>query len=389
MGVSISGTCDPAFARVRDAFAACFDARPDGGVSDLGAAVALHVGGRPVVDLWGGWADAARSRPWQRDTIVCVFSCTKGMTALCAHLLADRGRLDYDAPVARYWPEFAAAGKASITVRQLMSHQAGLPSLRKPLPPGGVYEWETVVRALAAEKPHWEPGTAHGYHTLSFGHLVGELVRRIDGRDLSRFFREEIAGPLGLDFLIGLGPEHDARTAELALPPERSQLGPVARAALRVDAARIARYDDPHLLVPPVVNTRAFRAARIPGGNGHGNARALARVYAALAGGGALDGVRLVSPETLARAVEGQVLGKDRTIGLETEFALGFQRNGGSPPMRLGSSPTAFGHGGAYGSIGMADPAARIGFGYVLNQCGEPLGDQRGPSLLEAVYACL
>jgi CubicO group peptidase (beta-lactamase class C family) len=245
------------------------------------------------------------------------------------------------------------------------------------------------VRALAAEAPWWEPGTAHGYHTLSFGHLVGELVRRIDGRDLGRFFREEVAQPLGVDFLIGCGPEHDARTADLAQPPERSQLGAVARAALGVDVERIERYDDQHLLVPAIANSRAWRGAQIPGGNGHGNARALARVYAALARGGELDGVRLISADAIARASERQVLGKDRTIGIENEFALGFHKNGGSPLMRLGNSPSGFGHGGAYGSIGLADPGPRIGFGYVMNQCGEPLGDQRGPSLIEAVYACL
>jgi CubicO group peptidase (beta-lactamase class C family) len=274
-------------------------------------------------------------------------------------------------------------------VRQLLSHQAGLPTLRRPLPPGGIYDWDTVVRALAAEAPHWEPGTAHGYHTLSFGHLVGELVRRIDGRDLGRFFREEIAQPLGIDFLIGFGPDHDRCAAELALPPEQTQLGAVARAALSVDSARIERYDDPHLLVPAIANSRVWRAAQIPGANGHANARALARVYAALARGGELDGVRLISAGAIARAAERQVLGKDRTIGIENEFALGFHRNGGSPLMRLGNSPTGFGHGGAYGSIGLADPGPRIGFGYVMNQCGEPLGDRRGPSLVEAVYGCL
>jgi CubicO group peptidase (beta-lactamase class C family) len=311
------------------------------------------------------------------------------MTALCAHLLADRGRLEIDAPVARYWPEFAAAGKSAITVRQLLSHQAGLPTLRRALPPGGIYDWDLVVRALAEEAPHWEPGTAHGYHSLSFGHLVGELVRRIDGRDLGRFFREEIAQPLGIDFLIGFGPDHDRCTAELAQPPERSQLGPVARAALSVDPARIERYDDPQLLVPAIANSRPWRAAQIPGANGHASARALARVYALLARGGELDGLRLLSANSIARAAERQVLGKDRTIGIENEFALGFHRNGGSPLMRLGNSPTGFGHGGAYGSMGLADPAAQIGFGYVMNQCGEPLGDRRGPSLVEAVYECL
>jgi CubicO group peptidase (beta-lactamase class C family) len=389
MGVTISGSCDPAFARVREVFESNFERRD--GVADVGAAVALYVDGRCVVDLWGGWKDGARARAWDRDTIVCVFSCTKGMAALCAHLLADRGQLDYDAPVCRYWPEFAAAGKAAIPVRQVLSHQAGLPLLRQPLPPGGVYDWDTVVAALAAEAPHWPPGTAHGYHTFSFGHLVGEIVRRISGRDLNRFFQEEIARPLGLglDFLIGFGPEHDARTAELLLPPEGTTLYLPARAALRIDPRSIQRYDDQHLLTPALCNSRPWRAAQIPGGNGHGTARALARIYAALARGGELDGVRLLGPQTLARATERQVLERDRTIGLDSCFGLGFMLNGGDPVMSLGRAPRAFGHGGAYGSLGVADPEPRIGFGYVMNQCGEPLGDRRGQDLLDAAYACL
>jgi CubicO group peptidase (beta-lactamase class C family) len=387
MGIAISGSCDPAFARVREVFESGFERRD--GVADVGAAVALYIDGRPVVDLWGGWRDAARSRPWERDTLVCVFSCTKGMTALCAHRLADAGRLDYDAPVCRYWPEFAARGKEAITVRQVLSHQAGLPALRAPLPPGGLYDWQTVVTALAAERPFWPPGSAHGYHTLSFGHLVGEIVRRIDGRDLDRFFQEEVARPLGLDFRIGLGPEHDARTADLLDPPEGSSLYLPARAARHLDPRAIERYDDQSVLTPAVCNARPWRAAQIPGGNGHSTARSLARVYAALARGGELDGVRLLGPQTLARATERQVLGPDRTIGVVSCFGLGFMLNGGDPAMSLGTAPRAFGHGGAYGSLGVADPDARLGFGYVMNQCGEPLGDRRGPDLLDAAYACL
>ena len=384
----IHGSCDPAFAAVRDAFAANFDRSQ--GVSDAGAAVALYAGGRPVADLWAGHSDAAGTRPWRRDTIVCVYSCTKGMAALCAHLLADRGRLDYDAPVANYWSEFAQAGKESVTVRELMSHRAGLPSLREPLGPGGLWDWDTVANALAAEEPHWEPGSAHGYHTLSFGHLVGELVRRIDGRDLGRFFREEVAEPLGLDFLIGFGPERDARVAELLSPPEDSILGPLSRAALDVSAERIERYDDPHLLTAPVASSRAWRAAQIPGANGHSDARSLARVYALLAGGGELDGVRLLGPDTIARATENQSRGPDRTIlGVATSFGLGFMLHGADPPMSIGPGERAFGHNGAYGSIGLADPDAGIGFGYVLNRFGEPLGDRRGLDILDAAYACL
>ena len=385
--LEIRGNCEPGFEAVRDVFAGNFE-RPQG-VSDVGAAVALYAGRRPVVDLWAGHLDAARARPWGRDTIACVFSCTKGMAALCAHMLADRGSLDYEAPVARYWSEFAQAGKESVSVRQLMSHQAGLPALREPLAPGGIYDWDTVVTALAAERPHWEPGSAHGYHTLSFGHLVGELVLRIDGRDLGRFFREEVAGPLGLDFHIGLGPEHDARTAELLLPPEDSTLGGISRQALGVEAESIERYDDPHLLTAPVASSRAWRAAQIPGANGHSDARSLARVYALLAGGGELDGVRLLGPETIARATENQVRGRDRTIGIATRFGLGFMLPGADAPMSIGPSESAFGHNGAYGSIGLADTRAGIGFGYVMNQFGEPLGDRRGLDLLDAAYACL
>src|SRR3990170_4881394 len=208
------GVCDSRSAAVRDAFAETSASR-----GEIGAAVAAVVDGEAVVDLWVGHADAARGRPWQRDTIVNVFSATKGVATICAHRLAGRGLLDIDAPVAKYWPEFAQAGKEELPVRYLLSHRAGLPAIKELLPNGSLYRWETMTAALAAQEPWWEPGTAYGYHVLTFGWLVGEVVRRITGKSLGAYFRDEIAGPLGLDFHIGLAEEHDARTAEMVMAP--------------------------------------------------------------------------------------------------------------------------------------------------------------------------
>jgi CubicO group peptidase (beta-lactamase class C family) len=202
----IHGTCDPRFAAVRDVFLANF-AEDD----EIGAAVAVVVDGKTVVDLWAGWADPDRTRPWQRDTIANVYSCTKGMTALCLHRLVEQGRVDLDAPVARYWPEFAQAGKEGIPVRWLLSHRAGLAAVKPMLPAEALYDWDAMVAALAAETPWWEPGTKHGYHAVTFGWLVGEVVKRVSGKSLGSYFRDEVAGPLGVDFHIGLRVASRAR----------------------------------------------------------------------------------------------------------------------------------------------------------------------------------
>jgi CubicO group peptidase (beta-lactamase class C family) len=378
--MELHGSCDPAFRRVADTFASHFARHPSGGPVELGAAVCVEVDGRRVVDLWAGFADPDRTRPWGEDTMVCVFSCTKGIAAICLHQLAERGLIDIDAPVARYWPEFAAAGKQDVTVRHVLTHAAGLNRLRDPLPPGGLYDWRTVVDALAAEAPHWPPGTAHGYHTLSFGHLVGELVRRVDGRDLGTYVHDQLADPLGVDLFVGVPVAEQHRAADLALPPKRSALGKVARAALDIDPTKIERYDDPHILTPPVCNTALWRGAQIPGANGHANARALARVYGALANGG--EGV--LRPGTIDAVRTPQVTGPDRTIGCITQFGLGFNLPGGDVGYRRGSR--GFGHGGAYGSLGWSDPEARLGFGFVFNQCGEPQADGRAARLLDAAF---
>lgn len=380
----IQGTCDPRFEPLRETFAKGFES------GEVGAGVAVVVDGRPVVDLVGGFADAARTRPWQRDTIVNVFSTTKGMTTLCLHRLVDQGRLDLDAPVARYWPEFAAAGKERIPVRWLLSHQAGLPAVRKPLPDDALSHWEVLCQALAAETPWWEPGTKHGYHALTFGHLVGEVLRRIDGRSLGRFFREEVAAPLGLDFHIGLAAADFARCADTLAPPPPPQGTPSLFEQLGKDPESMTAkaFDNPPRREGGV-NTAAWRAAEIPAANGHGTAAALARAYGALALGGTLDGVRVLSPESIARASEEQASGPDAVLlGLPMRFGLGFFLT--QPLIPLGPNPRAFGHPGAGGSIAFADPDARLGFAYVANQMQQGItGDARGFGLIRAAYGCL
>lgn len=381
----IHGRCDGRFADVRERFERNF---LEGG--EVGAGVAVYLDGVPVVDLWGGFADAGRTRAWTRDTIVNTFSTTKGMTAICANRLVEEGRLDLDAPVARYWPEFGRHGKESIPVRWLLCHRAGVPGVSRSLPPAARYDWDAMAGALADEKPWWEPGTRHGYHALTFGYLVGEVVRRVDGRTLGRYFREELAEPLGLDFMIGFGPEHDARCAEMIPAPPSPEGAPSPMAALRDDpnslAARVFGRQPPGAAS---VNTRAWRAAEIPAANGHGTARALARVYGALARGGDLDGVHVLGPAGIEGAIAEQAFGIDAVLApLRTRFGLGFFLT--HPMIPFGPNPRAFGHPGAGGSIGFADPDAKLGFGYVMNQMQMGLtGGAHGFALIDALYGCL
>jgi CubicO group peptidase (beta-lactamase class C family) len=341
--------------------------------------------------------DRERTREWQRDTLVNVYSTTKGMTALCAHQLVERGALDLDAPVARYWPEFAAAGKGEIPVRWLLSHQAGLPAVRRRISADELLAWHPYVTALAAETPWWEPGTRHGYHALTFGHLVGELIRRTSGQGVGRFFRENVAGPLGADFHIGLAPEHDARTSPIhggiALPRSGGirLKGPLAdflrdwRDPSTMTGGSFLNPDLGHGLV----NSRAWRAAEIPAANGHGTARALARIYGALARGGEQDGVRLLELETIERATREQASGPDAVLaGMPMRFGLGFMLN--QDLMPLSPNPRAFGHPGAGGSIGMADPDARVGFGFVMNRMQMGLlGSAAAFALIDAFFEAL
>jgi CubicO group peptidase (beta-lactamase class C family) len=315
------------------------------------------------------------------------------MTSICALRLVDQGLLDLDAPVAKYWPEFAQAGKAEVPVRYLLSHRAGLPAVREPLPAGSAYNWGTMTAALAKQEPWWEPGTKHGYHALTFGWLVGEVVRRISGKSLGTFFRDEIAGPLGLDFHIGLGAEHDARTAEMIPlePPPPGERNVWAEILSDTESMTFKAFaNPPDTMMPGTVNTREWRAAELPAANGHGNARALARVYGALACGGELDGVRLLSQAAIKMATTVQSDGPDAVLlGLPTRIGLGFWLT--NETMRIGPNERAFGHAGAGGSLGFADPDARVGFGYAMNRMigSADLVDPRWQPLIDAVYGSL
>ncbi|MEX2223186.1 MAG: serine hydrolase domain-containing protein [Candidatus Rokuibacteriota bacterium] len=386
--LTIDGHCDPRFTAVREQFFRNFTER-----GDAGAAVCVYRDGVRVVDCWGGHADAARAQPFGPDTIVSVASTTKGMVALCAHMLAERGKLHLDAPVARYWPEFAAAGKPDIPVRWLLSHRAGLPAIRRTLPAEALFDWEAMTEAIAETAPWWTPGTRHGYHAITYGHLVGEIIRRIDGRTVGTFLRDEVTAPLGADFWIGVPEEADARAAEVLAPPPPAAGEATIWDTILADPESVSgrTFLNPPR-TPDLVNTRAWRAAEIPAANGHASARGTARVYAALARGGELDSVRLLAPATIERAIEEQSRGRDAVLTLPTRFATGFMLGMPGGIFECGPGRRTFGHPGRGGSIGFADPDARIGFGYVTNQyvtgtVKHP--DRRVASLVDAVYAAL
>ncbi|MER7577751.1 serine hydrolase domain-containing protein [Streptomyces sp. NPDC126514] len=378
----IQGHCDARFEGVRAAFEENFRER-----GELGAAVTVLLDGEPVVDLWGGWSDAARSRPWERETLVNVWSTTKGATALCAHLLADRGLLDLDTPVAAYWPEFAAVGKENILVRHLLSHRAGLAGLREPHTLAELYDWELTTARLAATEAWWEPGTRSGYHALTFGFLVGEVVRRITGQLPSAFLHQEVTGPLGIDFSIRLPQKEARRAAELVHPPTAvgseqdavfSQLQPVALAALANPLTGAAD-----------ANTPEWRAAEIPAAGGHGTARGVAALYEIFTGRGRADGQQVLSAQAVERVREGQGSCRDLVLGAgfehDTEIGLGLWLSGRNGS--YGPNPRAFGHDGFGGSFGLADPEAGISIGYVMNHMGAHIvDDPRKMALIDAVY---
>jgi len=388
----IDGFCDERFAAVAREFARNFEAR-----GEVGASVSVTLDGRTMLDIWGGAAEPDGGRAWESDTVSIVFSCTKGVTALCAHMLASRGLLDIEAPVAKYWPEFARRGKQDVTVRMMLDHSVGVPVFREPLPPGSVNDWEYMVGRLEVEEPFWKPGTRNGYHMINFGWTVGELVRRVSGRSLGTFLREELAGPLGADFWIGLPEEIEPRVAPIIpyVPEPGTSLGAFVEALL----------GDPQSLQAQAVlnlggfdpNSRACHAAEIGGAGGISNARGLARLYTPFACGGTFEGRTYVDPVTLARMGEVSAATKeDATLLIPTRFALGFmksidnrRRTSGDRDSALLSS-SAFGHVGAGGSIGFADPNERLAFGYSMNRMGMGiLLNERGQSLVDATYRAL
>lgn len=395
----IDGSCDDRFADVRLEFERNFAER-----GEVGASVCVTVGGETVVDLWGGIADPETGRPWDRDTIALMWSCTKGAVALCAHVLASRGVIDLDAPVSTCWPEFAKHGKDLVTVRQALAHQAGVAAITEPLAEGAFLDWDTITDALARQEPLWTPGTRHGYHGLTFGHLIGEVVRRATGRSLGTFFREEIAEPLGLDLWIGLPEAHEGRVAPNLPAPMPGPGDPVPTFYLTamtdptsVGAAMLGNSGG-LMLDPSLFNTRPVRAAEIPALNGIGNARALAGMYRPLVLGGAADGVRLVDEGQVRQMMSVIAAGIDASVLVPTRWAAGFMKAHDSRWLPVNDrhnasaffSEAAFGHAGMGGSLGLADPDAGFSLGYVMNQQGSGLSiNERGQSLVDAVYRVL
>jgi CubicO group peptidase (beta-lactamase class C family) len=396
---TVGGWVAPGFEPVAEAFAENFSR-----YGDVGASVGVYVDGEPKVDLWGGVADAASGRPWASDSVSIIYSATKGATAILAALLAQRGQLDFDAPVTRYWPEFAAGGKAEVTVRQLLSHQGGLPALHAPMAAGSMLDWELMASVLAAEEPWWPPGTGHGYHVNTFGFLGGELLRRITGMMPGEFLRREVAGPLSADLHIGLDPADFWRVAAFhwpaapaaalasrVAPPAGAAAGPAGAAAAprgadSVPGTRLALsayFNPPDFSGAGVVNTAAWRAAQVPSANAHATATGIARLYAPLAAGGG----DIVDRGALAAATEEQVYGDDLVLQRPSRFGLGFQLT--HPEREFGPGPACFGHFGAGGSVGFCDPDAGLAFGYVTNQMGPRWRNPRNRALIEACYSCL
>ena len=385
---AVQGICAPGFEEVRSEFERNFAER-----GEMGAAVSIFVDGKSVVDLWGGTADQATGTPWENDTMAVVFSATKGLSAICMHMLIDRGLLDVDAPVAQYWPEFAANGKENVTVAMMLSHQAGVPVWREPLPAGAFLDWDVATGALAAEAPIWQPGTRQGYHAATLGFMEGEVLRRITGRTIGGFLRDEVAGPLGADVWIGLPQSEEGRVATLTLG-EPNPASPMFRKLMSdqewVGWKMITNSGGD--ISPDSVNSRARHAAELPAIGGIASARGLARAYSPLSRDGSVDGVRLVGEHRLAgmRTVRA-ASSCDAMLQVPTTFTLGFSKTWGDRRLGQGEhvilGEHAFGTPGMGGSLGFADGEARMSFGYVMNKHGGGVGlNDRGQSLVDAAY---
>ncbi len=375
----IKGNWDTHFNAVRDKFAENI-AKGE----DLGASFAVSIDGEMVIDIWGGHLDEERRIPWHRDTIVNVYSSTKTMSFLCALVLCSRGLIDFDAPVADYWPEFAQNGKQGVLVWHFMSHAAGLSGLNEKVGVEDLYDWEYITGLLAAQTPWWEPGTASGYHAVTQGFLIGELVRRVTGKSLGRFFREEIAEPLDADFYIGV-PETEFHRIGNLIPPDAPS-GALSLVAEDSIAARTFR--SPSAGSAKISRTPGWRKAEIPAANGHGNARAIARLQTPLACGGTAFGVTLMSEATARSALIERISGKDLVLGVPIRFGLGFGMNSDMVPMS--PNPNTGYWGGWGGSSVLVDQDARVSASFVMNKMVDNiLGDRRSYDLVQTFYRCL
>jgi CubicO group peptidase (beta-lactamase class C family) len=375
MSIELHGFADEGWGAVADTFAANFET-----AGEVGANVTVYRHGTPVVDLWAGTADATTGEPWTESTVTNVFSCTKGLVATVVNQLIQEGRLDPDRPVADYWPEFAANGKGEIDVRLLLSHQAGLADIKGTFTLPEALSWFPIVEALAAQPTNWPPGTRHGYHLRSFGWLAGELIRRVTGQMPGEEVRRRLVEPLGISAWIGMREADQPRCARLIPPPPSGVsaadvFGPDSlQARVFTGPSDLFHYDE-------MWNRAEIRSAMIPSSGGIADARALARTYAACIG--PVAGIRLLDDATVAAASEHLAIGPDAVLGVPTGFGLGYAVGPGLPPDCGGR---AFGHPGAGGSLGFADPDARIGFGYVMNRMAMDPGDTRAADLVSAVY---
>lgn len=377
----IDGYCDERFYEAKELFSKSIESG-----FELGAAITLEIEGETVIDLWGGHQDKERNKAWREDTIVNVFSTTKGIAAICLLQLIEKGELDLEKPVCNYWPEFGQNGKETIPIKYLFCHKSGLCGIREPLISGSFSNWELICNELAKQKPLWEPGTAHGYHAVTYGHLVGEVLRRIDGRTIGQYFKEEIADPLELDFWIGLPDTEFNRVTDI-YPSEPGLLQSLFPFLTKLPRSLLpgrlkfikdfsdtskpvgAAFNNPSLISQDGMeaNTKQWRNAEIPAANGHGTARSIAKLYGTLANGGSRDGIHVLKPETIEMSRLPQSEGKDLVLGgMNTKFGLGFML--GNENISMGPNNKSFGHGGAGGSLGFCDPDNHVSLGFVMNQ---------------------
>lgn len=391
--LELAGDCTPEFRPVRDRFWKNFKAG-----REVGAALSIRVDGELAIDLWAGWTDARKERPWQHDTLATIYSCTKGLAALCVLRLVDQGKLELDAPVAAYWPAFAQHGKAQITLRHILGHRAGLPAIRTALPAAALHDATIIEQHLEQTAPWWQPGRAHGYHALTIGWLLGRIVRAASGKSLGNYFAEEIARPLGLDIHIGLPPAEAGRLSKpafsTALLAPHGDVGKLAWGILRDgrDAMTIKAFANPRHLGMHAANvSHAWHQTEHPAANGMATARDLARLYAILARDGTSDsGYRVLSPDTLPLCWEEQSAGDDLILKRSTRFSHGFMLGQPGPLASFGPGLRSFGHTGMGGTLTIADPDHRVGFGYVTNRLGNyVLVDPRPRELLDTFYRCL
>ncbi|MEW9617229.1 serine hydrolase domain-containing protein [Shinella sp. S4-D37] len=376
MTVKIEGHCDAAFLAVRDAFAANFEVD-----REIGASCSVVIDGRTIVDIWGGYTDDSRTTPWSQDTIVNLMSVAKGFDSIVMQKLFDRGLLEIDAPVAKYWPEFAQAGKSGVTVRHVLSHTSGLEVVREPMWPGAIYDWNAFVGALERQAPSHEPGTFRAYHPMTVGHLTGELVRRVTGKSYGRILRETIGAPFGIDFQVGLSRPELARCARFTPGPgyDDPQYAPSPLNDLLV--ASRAQFDAER---DDAFNSEQYRMSEIPSANGHGNGRSIAKFYGKLA----LNDEAIVTKEALQRICEVQWEGVEAVLSHDIRMGLGVRRN--CVDVYMGPNETAWGHSGAGGSLGYVDPEAKLGFGYAMNLMRPTRNNGPRPRrLIDALYSCL